>query len=184
MFAVSFGVAVCNYFIPSPLAVVLFSTSAGFVLSLDLSQVCTLCRRQRIPFRGHRLHGAGSSTFPLTSFGWTLGCRELLLYFSLLLVALAEAGLLHHFFASTQSQDLITGPQGPVSYLLITLFSLCWGLREIQGAYIVGGMFLNPLYPKGLSNVQSFKQKNTGLHVAAAIRRVLLYLGEHLAAPL
>ncbi|XP_038142143.1 pecanex-like protein 4 [Cyprinodon tularosa] len=176
MFAVSFGVAVCNYFIPSPLAVVLFSTSAGFVLSLDLSQVCTLCRRQRIPFRGHRLHGAGSSTFPLTSFGWTLCCRELLLYFSLLLVALAEAGLLHHFFASTQSQDLITGPQGPVSYLLITLFSLCWGLREIQGAYIVGGMFLNPLYPKGLSNVQSFKQKNTGLHVAAAIRRVLLYL--------
>ncbi|MEQ2306635.1 hypothetical protein AMECASPLE_010230 [Ameca splendens] len=174
MFAVSFGVAVCNYFIPSTLGVVLFSTSAGFLLSLDLSQVDTLCRRQRIAFRDHRFHSG--APLPLTSFGWNLGCRELLLYVSLLVVAMAEAGLLHHFLGSAQSQDLVTRPQGPVRYLLLILFSLCWALREVQGAYVVGGMFLNPLYPKGMSNVQSFKQKNRGLHIAAAIRRVLLYL--------
>ncbi|KAM4540959.1 pecanex-like protein 4 [Fundulus diaphanus] len=176
MFAVSFGVAVCNYFIPSTLGVVLFSTSAGFLLSLDLSQVGTLCRRQRLVLRDHRFHGGGSPPFLLTSFGWTLGCRELLLHLSLLVAAMAEAGLLHHFLGAVQSRDLVTGPQGPVSYLLLILFSLCWALREVQGAYVVGGMFLNPLYPKGLSNVQSFKQKNRGFHVAAAIRRVLLYL--------
>ncbi|MEQ2265535.1 Pecanex-like protein 4 [Xenotaenia resolanae] len=174
MFAVSFGVAVCNYFIPSTLGVVLFSTSAGFLLSLDLSQVDTLCRRQRIAFRDHRFHSG--APLPLASFGWNLGCRELLLYLSLLVVAMAEAGLLHHFLGSAQSQDLVTRPQGPVRYLLLILFSLCWALREVQGAYVVGGMFLNPLYPKGMSNVQSFKQKNRGLHIAAAIRRVLLYL--------
>ncbi|MED6256855.1 hypothetical protein ATANTOWER_030285 [Ataeniobius toweri] len=174
MFAVSFGVAVCNYFIPSTLGVVLFSTSAGFLLSLDLSQVDTLCRRQRIAFRDHRFHSG--APLPLTSFGWNLGCRELLLYLSLLVVAMAEAGLLHYFLGSAQSQDLVTRPQGPVKYLLLILFSLCWALREVQGAYVVGGMFLNPLYPKGMSNVQSFKQKNRGLHIAAAIRRVLLYL--------
>ncbi|MEQ2226268.1 Pecanex-like protein 4 [Ilyodon furcidens] len=174
MFAVSFGVAVCNYFIPSTLGVVLFSTSAGFLLSLDLSQVDTLCRRQRIAFRDHRFHSG--APLLLTSFGWNLGCRELLLYLSLLVVAMAEAGLLHHFLGSAQSQDLVTRPQGPVRYLLLILFSLCWALREVQGAYVVGGMFLNPLYPKGMSNVQSFKQKNRGLHIAAAIRRILLYL--------
>ncbi|MED6294403.1 hypothetical protein CHARACLAT_020705 [Characodon lateralis] len=174
MFAVSFGVAVCNYFIPSTLGVVLFSTSAGFLLSLDLSQVDTLCRRQRIAFRDHRFHSG--APLPLTSFGWNLGCRELLLYLSLLVVAMAEAGLLHYFLGSAQSQDLVTRPQGPVRYLLLILFSLCWALREVQGAYVVGGMFLNPLYPKGMSSVQSFKQKNRGLHIAAAIRRVLLYL--------
>ncbi|XP_047200860.1 pecanex-like protein 4 isoform X2 [Girardinichthys multiradiatus] len=174
MFAVSFGVAVCNYFIPSTLGVVLFSTSAGFLLSLDLSQVDTLCRRQRIAFRDHRFHSG--APLPLTSFGWNLGCRELLLYLSLLVVAMAEAGLLHYFLGSAQSQDLVTRLQGPVRYLLLILFSLCWALREVQGAYVVGGMFLNPLYPKGMSNVQSFKQKNRGLHIAAAIRRVLLYL--------
>uniref|UniRef100_A0A671WEA3 Pecanex-like protein n=1 Tax=Sparus aurata TaxID=8175 RepID=A0A671WEA3_SPAAU len=163
MFAVSAGVAVCNYFIPSTLGVVLFSISTGFLLSLDLSQVGALCR-------------GGSPPPPPSSFGWSLGCRELLLYLSVLLVAVAEAGVLHHFVGSAQSQSPVTGPQAPVSYLLLVLFCLCWALREIQGAYVFGGVFLNPLYPKGMSSVQTFKQRNRGLYIAAAIRRVLLYL--------
>uniref|UniRef100_A0A672IIW9 Pecanex-like protein n=1 Tax=Salarias fasciatus TaxID=181472 RepID=A0A672IIW9_SALFA len=148
MFGVSAGVAVCNYFIPSTLGVVLFSISTGFLLSLDLSQVGSLCG----------------------------GSRALLLYLSLLLVAMVEAGLLHHFLGSAQSQSLVLGPQAPVSYLLLVLFGLCWALREVQGAYVFGGVFLNPLYPKGMSSVQTFQQRNKGLYISAAIRRVLLYL--------
>uniref|UniRef100_A0AAX7SS86 Pecanex-like protein n=1 Tax=Astatotilapia calliptera TaxID=8154 RepID=A0AAX7SS86_ASTCA len=154
MFGVSAGVAVCNYFIPSTLGVVLLSTAMGFLLSLDLSQVGTLCRGSRSAF----------------------GDRELLRGGPLLLVAMAEAGVLHHFIGSAQSRSLITGPQAPVSYLLLILFCLCWALREIQGAYVFGGVFLNPLYPKGMSNVHIFKQRNRGLYIAAAIRRVLIYL--------
>uniref|UniRef100_A0A4W6FL09 Pecanex-like protein n=1 Tax=Lates calcarifer TaxID=8187 RepID=A0A4W6FL09_LATCA len=175
MFGVSAGVAVCNYFIPSTLGVVLFSISTGFLLSLDLSQVGTLCRSPRASFRDRGFHRGGSPPPPPSSFGWNLGCRELLLYLSLLLVAMAEAGLLHHFLGSAQSQSLVMGPQAPVSYLLLILFCLCWALREIQGAYVFGGVFLNPLYPKGMSSVQTFKQRNRGLYIAAAIRRVLLY---------
>uniref|UniRef100_A0A8D2ZIF6 Pecanex-like protein n=1 Tax=Scophthalmus maximus TaxID=52904 RepID=A0A8D2ZIF6_SCOMX len=154
MFGVSAGVAVCNYFIPSTLGVVLFSISMGFLLSLDLSQVATLCRGPGAAFGDRGFHRGGS----------------------LLLVAMAEAGLLHHFLGSVQSQSLVTGPQAPVSYLLLILFCLCWALREIQGAYVFGGVFLNPLYPKGMSSVQTFKQRSRGLYIAAAIRRVLLYL--------
>lgn len=91
---------------------------------------------------------------------------------------MAEAGLLQHFLGLVQSQSLVAGPQAPVSYLLLVLFCLCWALGEIQGAYIFGGVFLNPLYPKGMSSVQTFKQRNRGLYIAAAIRRILLYLGE------
>lgn len=178
MFGTSAGVAVCNYFIPSTLGVVLFSISTGFLLSLDLSQVGTLCRGPRAAFGERGFRRGGSSTPPPSSFGWNLGCRELLLYLSLLLVAMSEAGLLHHFLGSAQSQSWFKGPQAPVSYLLLVLFCFCWALREIQGAYVVGGVFLNPLYPKGMSNVQTFKQRNRGLYIAAAIRRVLLYLGE------
>uniref|UniRef100_A0A8C4GWG4 Pecanex-like protein n=1 Tax=Dicentrarchus labrax TaxID=13489 RepID=A0A8C4GWG4_DICLA len=176
MFGVSAGVAVCNYFIPSTLGVVLFSISTGFLLSLDLSQIGTLCTGPRAAFGDHGFRRGGSPPPPPSSFGWNLGCREVLLYLSLLLVAMAEAGLLHHFLGSSQSQSLVTGPQAPVSYLLLVLFCLCWALREIQGAYVFGGVFLNPLYPKGMSSVQTFKQKNRGLYIAAAIRRVLLYL--------
>uniref|UniRef100_A0A7N8XMQ2 Pecanex-like protein n=1 Tax=Mastacembelus armatus TaxID=205130 RepID=A0A7N8XMQ2_9TELE len=161
MFGVSAGVAVCNYFIPSTLGVVLFSISMGFLLSLDLSQVGTLW---------------GSTTPPPSSFGWNLGYRELLLYLSLLLVAMAEGGLLHHFLGSAQSESLVMGPQALVSYVLLVLFCLCWALREIQGAYVFGGMFLNPLYPKGMSSVKTFKKRNRGLYTAATFRRVFLYL--------
>jgi len=171
MFGVSTGVAVCNYFIPSTLGVALFSISTGFLLSLDLSQVGTLCRGPSAAFKNHGLRRGGSLPPSPSSFGWNLGCRELLLYLSLLLTAMVEAGLLLHFLGSALSQSLITGPQGPVSYLLLVLFCLCWALREIQGAYIFGGVFLNPFYPKGMSNVQTFKQKNRGLYIAASIRR-------------
>ncbi|XP_020500891.2 pecanex-like protein 4 [Labrus bergylta] len=176
MFGVSSGVAVCNYFIPSTLGVVLFCISMGFLLSLDLSQVGTLCRGPRAAFGDRGFRRGGSPPPPPCSFGWKLGCRELLLYLSLLLVSVAEGGLLHHFLGSVQSQSFGTGPQAPVSYLLLVLFCLCWVLREIQGAYVFGGVFLNPLYPKGMSSVQTFKQRSRGLYVAAAIRRVLLYL--------
>lgn len=181
MFAVSVGVAVCNYFIPSTLGVVLFSISAGFLLSLDLSQVGTLCRGRGEAFGERSFRRGGSPPPPPpppSSFGWNLGCRELLLYLSLLLAAMAEAGLLHHYLGSAQAHSLVAGPQAPVSYLLLVLFCLCWALREIQGAYVLGGVLLNPLYPKGMSSVQTFKQRNRGLYIAAAIRRILLYLGE------
>ncbi|XP_077394724.1 pecanex-like protein 4 [Festucalex cinctus] len=177
MFCVSAGVAVCNYFIPSTLGVVLFSTAMGFLLSLDLSQVGALCRAPRAECRDHGLRRGRSPPPPLSNtFGWNLGCSEVSSYASLLLAALAEAGLLHHFHGSAQSPSLVKGPQAPVSYLLLVLFSLCWLLREIQGAYVCAGLFLNPVYPKGMSSVQAFKQKNRGLFIAAAIRRVLLYL--------
>ncbi|TNN84213.1 Pecanex-like protein 4 [Liparis tanakae] len=176
MFAVSAGVAVCNYFIPSTLGVVLFSISTGFLLSLDLSQVGTLCRGPRATFGERGFRRGGSPLPPPSSFGWNLGCRELLLYSSLFSLAMAEAGLLHYFLGSAQSQSWLKGPQAPVSYLLIILFCFCWALREIQGAYVFGGVFLNPLYPKGMSSVQTFKLRNRGLYIAAAIRRVLLNL--------
>lgn len=177
MFGVSSGVAVCNYFIPSTIGVVLFSVSMGFVLSLDLSQISTLCKGSTETYREPHLRRGGSPPPPpSSSLGWTLRCREVLLYLTLLSAAVAEAGLLHHFLGLAQSQSFTTGPQAPVGYLLLVLFCLCWALKEIQGAYVFGGLFLNPLYPKGMSNVQTFKQRNKGLYIAAAIRRVLLNL--------
>ncbi|XP_056151642.1 pecanex-like protein 4 [Lampris incognitus] len=175
MFFASVGVAVCNFFLPSTISVVLFSISMGFLLSLDLSQIGTLCTGSRSALGDHGWCRGGSPT-PHVSFGWHLGCRELLLYLSVLLAAMAEAGLLHHFFSIAKLQSLVRGPQAPVSYLLLILFVLCWILREIQGTYVLGGVFLNPLYPRGMSNVQTFKQRSRGLHVAAVIRRVLLSL--------
>lgn len=137
-----------------------------------------MCKGSTETYREPHLRRGGSPPPPpSSSLGWTLRCREVLLYLTLLSAAVAEAGLLHHFLGLAQSQSFTTGPQAPVGYLLLVLFCLCWALKEIQGAYVFGGLFLNPLYPKGMSNVQTFKQRNKGLYIAAAIRRVLLNLG-------
>lgn len=176
MFAMSVCVTVCTFFIPSTLGVVLFSMAMGFLLSLDLSQFGTYCGGGSRGACGDSGWRRGASPAPPSRFGWRLGCSELLLYLGLLLGAMTEAGLLHHFLSP--SQNFARGSQDAVSYLLITLFIVCWALREIQGAYVFGGVFLNPLYPRGMANVRVFKQRSRGLHVAGAIRRVLLNLGE------
>lgn len=185
MFAVSVAVAGCNFFIPSTLGVVLFSVSMGFLLSLDLSQVTMLCRPGPRPASGGGSWGrrGGASPSPPSTFGWRLGYREILLYVSLLVAAMVEASLLHHFLAGDPPRSLAGGPRVLVitSYLLLALFVLCWVLGEVQGAYVCGGVFLNPLYPRGISNVQTFNQSSRGLHAAAAVRRVLLNLGESLS---
>ncbi|XP_020343536.1 pecanex-like protein 4 [Oncorhynchus kisutch] len=176
MLAMSVCVTVCTFFIPSTLGVVLFSMAMGFLLSLDLSQFGTYCGGGSRGACGDSGWHRGASPAPPSLFGWRLGCSELLLYLGLLLGAMTEAGLLHHFLSPSQTQNLARVSQDAVSYLLITLFIVCWALREIQGAYVFGGVFLNPLYPRGMANVRVFKQRSRGLHMAGAIRRVLLNL--------
>ncbi|KAK6307306.1 hypothetical protein J4Q44_G00224540 [Coregonus suidteri] len=173
MFAMSVCVPVCTFFIPSTLGVVLFLMAMGFLLSLDLSQFGTYCGGGSRGAHGDSGWRRGASPAPPS---WRLGCSELLLYLGLLLGAMTEAGLLHHFLSPSQPQNLAWGSQAAVSYLLIVLFIVCWALREIQGTYVFGGVFLNPLYPRGMANVRVFKQRSRGLHVAGAIRRVLLNL--------
>lgn len=182
MFGASFGVTVCNYLIPSTIAVLLLSVSMGFLLSLDLSQIRTFCKGSTEAYRDQlRRGGSPAPPPPPSSFGWTLGCREILLYMTLMLVAGVEAGLLHHFLGHVQPLSFHSGPQAPVGYLLLIVFCLCWALREVQGAYVFGGFFLNPFYPKGISNIQTFKQCNRGLYMAAALRRFLINLVSPLA---
>ncbi|KAJ8290318.1 hypothetical protein GJAV_G00011360 [Gymnothorax javanicus] len=166
MFAVSVCVAVSVFFIPSTLGVVLFTVVMGFLLSLDLSQMGALLKSC----------GAGErrSSEPSSAQGWPLSGNELLFYLSLLLAAVVEAGLLHHFLPPPHIRT--TGAQAVLSYLLIALFALSWALREIQGVYLLGGIFRNPLYPKETSSVTAFRRENWGLKVAGVVRRVLVNL--------
>ncbi|XP_041122845.1 pecanex-like protein 4 isoform X2 [Polyodon spathula] len=125
MFLVSVGVAIGTYFIPSSLGVVLFTTGMGFILSLDFSQVQLMfqscCRSPDAQ--------ADLRDMPC-SLGWRLGWKEFFIYLTILLAALAEAALLHHF--GTISETSATSPQAIVSYILISLLIVSWILREVQ----------------------------------------------------
>ncbi|CDQ69439.1 unnamed protein product [Oncorhynchus mykiss] len=115
MFAISAYVTVCTFFIPSTVGVVVFSMAMGFLLSLDLRQFGAHCRGGPRVTRGDSGWRRGASSATPRWFGWQLCCREMLLYLGLLLGAMAEAGLLHHFLSPSQPQNLARGPQATSS---------------------------------------------------------------------
>ncbi|XP_029454042.1 pecanex-like protein 4 [Rhinatrema bivittatum] len=164
MFLVSTGTAIASYFIPSTIGVVLFLTGFGFILSLNLAEIGFAFQR----FFNRRLSSNGPKHIP-NGLGRQFGWREFVLYFIVLILALTEASLLHHFCFTSFS---ITSPQAIVSYTLIILLVLMWALKEIQSAYIFG-IFRNPFYPKDIRTVNLFMEKQRRLLKVGVARRIL-----------
>uniref|UniRef100_A0A673JC13 Pecanex-like protein n=1 Tax=Sinocyclocheilus rhinocerous TaxID=307959 RepID=A0A673JC13_9TELE len=164
MFLSSVCVAICTFFIPSSLGVVLFTVAMGYLFSQDLTQLLVLVK--------------GAS--PTLGLGWW----GLPLSLMFLIGALTEAGLLHQLYLINSGNLTLSvnslDPQEVIGWLLIALFLLTRLLRELQGACVLGGVMLNPLYPKRVTTAQAFRQKTHGLHVAGIIRRILM----NLASPL
>lgn len=172
MFLSSVCVAICTFFIPSSLGVVLFTVAMGYLFSQDLTQLMVLVK--------------GAS--PTLGLGWW-GLPLSLIF---IIGALTEAGLLHQLYLINsgnltsverlESSVVPPSPQEVVGWILIALFLLTHLLRELQGACVLGGAMLNPLYPKRVTTAQAFRQKTRGLRVAGIIRRILLNLGEEMLA--
>lgn len=179
MFLSSVCVSISAFFIPSSLGVVLFTVGMGFVLSQDLTQLAMLSRcRKRDTHPDTRAH-----TCSLSLGWWGVPLSALVLT-----AAMTEAALLHHLcppggWNVTEgdvqgSCDSAPDPQALMGWILIALCAVTRVLREIQGVYVLGGLILNPLYPKRLNCVQAFMSSSKGLWVAALVRRVLINLGK------
>eukprot|EP00069_Balaena_mysticetus_P003273 bmy_04199T0 len=168
MFIISTGTAVTSYFIPSTVGVVLFMTGLGFLLSLNLSEMVFGFKHS---VTGHRV-GTKSKALPNSSekqFTW----KEYLFYSIVLVLALLETGLLHHFAGFSQISK--NSPQAIVGYILMILFIILWILKEIQSVYIFG-IFRNPIYPKHAQTVTLFLEKQTKLMKIGVVRRILINL--------
>ncbi|XP_006891838.1 PREDICTED: pecanex-like protein 4-like [Elephantulus edwardii] len=166
MFIISAGAAVTSYFIPSTIGVVLFMTGLGFLLSLNLSEMGFVFKhsvaRTRVITKSEALPSDAEAQFP-----W----KECVFYIVMLVLALLETSLLHHF--ADFSQISKNSPQTIVGYILIILLVILWILREIQGVYIFG-IFQNPFYPKDMRTVAVFLEKQKRLMKIGAVRRILL----------
>eukprot|EP00079_Xenopus_tropicalis_P028550 XP_012823522.1 PREDICTED: pecanex-like protein 4 isoform X1 [Xenopus tropicalis] len=166
LFIISAATTISAYFIPNSVGLVLFMTGLGFILSLNLTEMCIVLKhhlKRHLPFM---------RSTNLSSLHWQLGWKELLLYFVILNLILLEASLLHHFAYSAFS---ISSPQAIVSYCLIILLFFLWILKELQGAYILG-IVRNPFYQSDIRMVNEFMKKQSRLQKAAVARRILLTL--------
>lgn len=179
MFLSSVCISISTFFIPSSLGVVLFTVATGFILSQDLTQIAVVlrCRKCATPPHSHT-HSRSLS----------LGLWRLPLSALVLTAAMTEAALLHHLCPVggrnvTEgdvwgSCDTAQDPQALIGWILIALCVITRVLREIQGACVLGGLVLNPLYPKRISSVRAFMSSSKGLWVTALFRRVLINLGK------
>lgn len=134
-------------------------TGFGFLLSLNLSDV------------SHKI-GTKSKNLPSGPekyFSW----KECLFYIIILVFALLETGLLHHFAGFSQISK--SSSQAIVGYGLMILLIILWILREIQSVYIIG-IFRNPFYPKDVQTMTVFFEKQTRLMKIGIVRRILLTL--------
>uniref|UniRef100_A0A8D1RP22 Pecanex-like protein n=3 Tax=Sus scrofa TaxID=9823 RepID=A0A8D1RP22_PIG len=166
MFIISSGTVITSYFIPSTVGVVLFMTGLGFLLSLNLSGMSFLFRHS---VTKHRVE-TKSKTLPSgleKQFTW----KEFLFYIIVLVLALLETGLLHHFAGFSHISK--SSPQAIVGYILMILFIILWILKEIQSVYIFG-IFRNPFYPKDVQTVTLFLEKQTKLVKIGVVRRILI----------
>ncbi|KAG8511747.1 Pecanex-like protein 4, partial [Galemys pyrenaicus] len=168
MFIISAGTAVISYFIPSTIGVVLFMTGLGFILSLNLNKMGFLFKRS---LTRHRV-GTKSKALP-TSSEKQLTWKECLFYIIILILALLETSLLHHFASFSNISK--NNPQAIVSYLLMILLIILWILKEIQGVYIFG-ILRNPFYPKDMHTMTLFLEKQTRLMKIGVVRQILLNL--------
>ncbi|XP_013010764.2 pecanex-like protein 4 isoform X2 [Cavia porcellus] len=166
MFIISTGTAVTSYFIPSPVGAVLFMTGLGFLLSLNLSDISFAVRhsmtRNRAGTKAQTSSGASERCFP-----W----KEILLHVTVLVLALLETSLLHHFAGFSQISK--SSSQAIVGHIVLILFIVLWILREIQSIYILG-IFRNPFYPKDVRTVAVFLGKQAKLLKVGVVRRILL----------
>ncbi|XP_012872604.1 PREDICTED: pecanex-like protein 4 isoform X2 [Dipodomys ordii] len=169
MFTISAGTAVTSYFIPSTVGVVLFMTGLGFLLSLNLSDMSIVFKHS---VTRHRVENK-SQPFPGDSekqFTW----KQCLMYIIILVVALLETSLLHHFAGFSQISK--NSFQATIGYILVVILIILWILREIQSVYIFG-IFRNPFYPKDVhTTVTIFLEKQTNLLKIGVVRRILLTL--------
>lgn len=168
MFIVSAGTAITSYFIPSTVGVVLFMTGLGFLLSLNLSEMGFVFKRS---VTRHKV-GTKSKASPSGSEK-QLTWKECLFYIMILVLALLESILLHHFACCSQISK--NSPQVIVGYILMVLLITLWILREIQSVYIFG-IFRNPFYPKDVQTVTLFLEKQARLMKIGVVRRILLNL--------
>lgn len=168
-FIISAGTTVTSYFIPSSVGVVLFMTGLGFLLSLNLSDLSLVFKHSVI----RHTVGTKSEALPSGSekqFTW----KECLFYIIILVLALLETSLLHHFAGFSQISK--NSPQAIVGCILMILLVILWILREIQSVYIFG-IFRNPFYPKDMRTVTLFSEKQTRFVKIGVVRWILLNLG-------
>ncbi|XP_039720141.1 pecanex-like protein 4 isoform X2 [Pteropus medius] len=168
MFIISAGTAGTSYFIPSTTGMVLLMTGLGFLLSLNLSEMGFVFKhsvtRHRVGTKSKALLSGSEKQFT-----W----KECLFYIVILVLALLESILLHHFACCSKISK--NSPQAIVGYILMILLIILWILREIQSVYIFG-IFRNPFYPKDVQTVTLFLEKQARLMRIGVVRRILLNL--------
>ncbi|WAR18991.1 PCX4-like protein [Mya arenaria] len=157
-----------SYYISSCLGTVVLSGMTGYLLSTDLgglgTQLLSFINRNRVsaerrkePVEGHKEKGL--------RFLWRWGILEVVYHCVMLAVVGVIAGLV-----SANSHKFSSSTWKTVGYCIVGICVVEKVLRDIQGVYIICGLWRNALYPPSVTN-RPFNSRKRKLLVLGILRR-------------
>ncbi|XP_063959020.1 pecanex-like protein 4 [Lytechinus pictus] len=186
MFVISVIISVIANFIPTPLAIIVFSACLGYILSLDLSilanQVMAFIKRciqkptNHSPSHKRKCSPEQDALEADTELndaglGWRFGWRELLINTCMVTVVGAVSGVCVHF-SSSVAPSVVRG----LGYAVISLMMLVKIMGSCQQVFIFWGMFRNKLYPDSITSTQKYSSRKRKLYRLGLIKRFLVDL--------
>ncbi|KAK7104932.1 pecanex-like protein 4 [Littorina saxatilis] len=160
------------YYIPVCFGTVLLSAAMGYVLSCDLSLLCSAvlqaCRANKVS-SSQFLHDSTQLRLQ-QGFGWTWGAPTLLYHLAVLCVTVATAAAVNY------KHDSVDG--AVVGWVVVGLCVAEKCLRDVQSVFIVFGLFRNYLFPHAcLHSNRPYTRRKRQLAVLGIIRRIIFNWG-------
>lgn len=163
------------YYIPSVFGTVLLSAAFGYLLSTDLSLLCSqlvqACRSHNKVSTHSQFLKDSKQVQPNSGFGWTWGVTTLLYHAAMLAVVIGVAAGVNY-----NSADLNWKACG---WVVVGLCVAEKCSRDMQGVYVFLGLFRNYFFPHSCHHKnRPFVTTKRRLAVLGVIRRIIFNWGE------
>ncbi|XP_071796734.1 pecanex-like protein 4 isoform X1 [Asterias amurensis] len=171
MLVVSGVTLVVAYFLPSTITVIVFSACIGYLLSLNLGDLCNQLIDWCKSKQRNRLQVLHSQSEPPSKpgLGWRWGWKEALVHF---VTTLVIGGI--SFVCSFYSNSANVTVFNILGYGMIGLRFLLKILGDVQSVYVFFGLWRNKLFPESVQNMSAYTKRKRTLHRVSFVYRILL----------
>ncbi len=176
MLVVSGVTLVVAYFLPSTLAVIVFSACIGYLLSLNLGDLCNQLINWCKSKQRNRLQVLHSQSEMASKpgFGWRWGWKEALVHFVMTLV-IGGISFVCTFYSTSANVTVYN----ILGYGMIGVRISLKVSGDVQSVYAFFGMWRNKLFPESVQNMSAYSKRKKNLHRVAYIYRILLRAGNN-----
>ncbi len=160
------------YFIPYGLITVILMAAFGYLLSIDLGSLgCQILAM----FSKNKVWPEGTTVQWNMGFLWKWGVKEVVYHICMLVLATGIAGGVNYV---VRDDSTIADYAEYLAYGCMGLLAIVVLLSEVQGVYVLFGLWRNKLYPSSAQRITIFQKGKKKLNILGYIRRVIINWGK------